>query len=109
MTPAEFRAIALALPGATESAHMNHPDFRIGGKIFATLGHPDENWGMVKLTPAQQKTFIKKAPDAFRPCNGVWGQRGATNVHLLSARKGILQSALEAAHQNPSLKSKAKA
>ena len=78
---------------------MDHPDFRVRGKIFATL-HDKEAWGMVKLTPEQQGSFMRKAPDMFKPCNGVWGQRGATNVDLASAGKKLLQAALETAHQN---------
>ena len=66
---------------------MNHPDFRLGGKIFATLGVPDENWGMVKLTPEQQRTFMEGAPEVFQPCSGAWGRQGATNVHLGAAKK----------------------
>ena len=100
ITSAEFRKMALRFPGVIESAHMNHPDFRVEGKIFATLVYPDDGWGMVKLTPEQQSSFMRKAPDMFKPCNGVWGQRGATNVDLASARKKLLQAALETAHQN---------
>ena len=100
MTAEAFRKMALALPGAVESAHMNHPDFRVAGKIFASLGYPDEDWGMVKLTPEQQRSFTQKAPAMFHPCRGVWGQRGATNVHLASARKSVLKATLEAAFTN---------
>jgi len=95
-----FRKLALALPGALESAHMNHPDFRVAGKIFASLGYPDDDWGMVKLTPEQQSSFIQAAPDVFRPCNGVWGKRGATNVLLNGADKDLLKSALRSAFDN---------
>ena len=89
--------MALGIAGTVESAHVNHPDFRIKGRIFATLGYPDESWGMVKLTSEQQRTFIKRGAGAFRPCNGVWGQRGATNVHLASVKKNLLKSAFRAA------------
>jgi hypothetical protein len=101
MTTATFRKMALEIPGAVESAHMNHPDFRIEGKIFATLRSiNDEDWGMVKLTPEQQRSFMKKAPSVFSPCNGVWGEHGATNVHLPSAKKIVLRAALDAARKN---------
>ena len=60
MTADDFRQIALGLPEASESAHMDHPDFRVRGKIFATLGYPDRDWGMVKLTPAQQATLVAR-------------------------------------------------
>ena len=62
MTSDEFRKMALEIPTAVERSHMNHPDFRVAGKIFASLAVPDKNWGMVKLTPEQQREFIKKAP-----------------------------------------------
>jgi hypothetical protein len=65
--------MALGLPGAVESAHMNHPDFRVGGKIFATLGYPDESCGMVALTPEAQREFVRQAPDVFNPCKGSVG------------------------------------
>jgi hypothetical protein len=96
----EFRKMALAIPTAVELSHMNHPDFRIAGKIFASLGAPDESWAMVKLTQDQQRTFIRKAPRVFTPCSGAWGRQGCTNVHLASAEKSILQSALELAAKN---------
>jgi hypothetical protein len=108
MTANTFRKMALEYPDATESAHMNHPDFRINGKIFATLGYPDEDSAMVKLTPEQQRSFVRKAPVVFRPCVGVWGQRGCTNVHLPSAKKNILRPALDAAFKNATAKPKYK-
>ena len=98
--------MALKFPGASESAHMGHPDFRVGGKIFATLGAPDENWGMVKLTPDQQSEFIRKAPGVFAPCSGAWGRAGATNVHLASVTAETLKSALDAAWRNVTTKLK---
>ena len=88
------------MPDAVEAAHMNHPDFRVNGRIFASLGYPDDGWGMVKLTPAQQQSFMKKAPGMFAPCAGAWGKRGATSVHLGSAKKRILGKALVVAAQN---------
>jgi len=100
MTPAEFRTAALRVPGAIESAHMDHPDFRVKGKIFASLGYPDDGCGMVKLTPTQQKAFMKEAPEMFSPCAGAWGKAGATSVHLVSARKRILNRALRLAAEN---------
>ena len=100
MTSDEFRAAALKVPGAIESAHMDHPDFRVKGKIFASLGYPDDGWGMVELTQAQQKSFVKEAPGTFAPCAGAWGKQGATSVHLATAKKRILSKALNAAVQN---------
>lgn len=105
MTPNEFRKLALNFPGAIESAHMNHPDFRIGGKIFATLG-PGESWGMVKLTPEQQRSFMQEEPNVFSPCSGAWGRGGATTVNLASAKQGLVKTALSAAFQNVSAKSR---
>jgi hypothetical protein len=106
MTASDFRSVALGFPGAVESAHMNHPDFRIGGKVFATLGYPDESWAMVKLTPDQQGSFVQDAPLVFRPCKGAWGERGATNLHLQSATKAQARAALETAWRNIGTKAK---
>jgi len=97
MTPSEFRRLALALPETEERAHMDHPDFRVGGKIFATLGYPEDGFAMVKLTPIEQEMLIKAQPTVFKPCNGMWGRRGATNVNLKSARKLVIRRALLAA------------
>lgn len=100
MTADEFRNMALGLPDATESAHMNHPDFRVGKRIFATLGSPDQGHGMVKLTPQQQAFFIQKAARVFSPCNGAWGKQGCTYVFLAAATKRVLRPALAAAYAN---------
>jgi len=97
VTAKEFRRMALSLPGAEERAHMDHPDFRVGGKIFATLGYPEDGWAMVKLTPIEQEMLVKTHPTVFHPCNGTWGRRGATNVHLKAARKHVIRRALLAA------------
>ncbi len=99
MTPQEFRELALSLPEATESAHMGHPDFRVRGKIFATLG-PDEFWGMVKLTPEQQGLFVRTEPNVFQPVNGAWGRRGCTHVRLEAATEPSVRQALVAAWRN---------
>ena len=100
MTADKFRSLALEIPEATESSHMNHPDFRIDGKIFASLGYPDDRHGMVKLTPEQQGIFLKKAPMVFSPCAGSWGRQGSTSVHLAAAKVDLLRAALEAASKN---------
>jgi hypothetical protein len=100
MTTETFRNLALQIPTAIEMSHMNHPDFRVAGKIFASLGYPDQNWGMVKLTPEQQRSFVDKAPEVFKPCKGAWGEKGCTNVHLASAKAGELRLALDAAARN---------
>ena len=100
MTVDGFRKLALALPEAAESAHMGHPDFRVAGKIFATLGHPDAGWGMVKLTPEQRDGFVDADAKAFAPVKGGWGKRGATNVHLKSVPRDLLRAALVAAWLN---------
>jgi hypothetical protein len=100
MTADKFRSLALEIPGAIESSHMNHPDFRIGGRIFASLGYPDGEHGMVKLTPEQQRDFLEKAPGVFSPCAGAWGKQGATSVNLTSAKVAVLRTALKAASKN---------
>lgn len=108
MTASDFRALALAVPAAVESAHGNHPDFRLGGKVFASLGAPDEDWAMVKLTPEQQADFLEKAPDALQPCAGAWGRSGYTNIHLASVQRPLVRQALEAAAANLAAKQKPK-
>jgi hypothetical protein len=96
MTEDDFRKIALELPGTTESAHMGHPDFRVGGKIFATLW-PKDGWAMVKLTPDEQEVFVHAAPRVFAPVKGGWGRQGATSVTLRSATAAVARDALIAA------------
>ena len=73
MTADDFRRIALELPEASQNAHMGHPDFRVGGKIFATLGYPDEHFAVVLLTPDEQAAFVRAAPRLFTPVKGGWG------------------------------------
>jgi hypothetical protein len=96
-TPDDFRRIALSLEGAEERGHMGHPDFRVKGKVFATLGYPDAEWGMVALMPEQQEDFIALAPDAFKPANGAWGRQGSTLVRLEEVEAEVLENALSAA------------
>jgi hypothetical protein len=79
---------------------MNHPDFRVAGKIFATLGYPNKERGMVKLTPVQQEDFTRSYPAAFSPVNGAWGRQGSTSVLLAKATKRALKEALLAAWRN---------
>jgi hypothetical protein len=99
-TPADFRRLALALPQTEQRRHMNHPDFRVAGKIFATLGYPNKAHGMVKLTPAQQEEFVAAHPAAFSPVAGAWGRQGCTNVLLAKATKRALKEAILAAWRN---------
>jgi hypothetical protein len=106
MTPDQFRKLALSFPDTSEQSHMGHPDFRAREKIFATLGYPDEHWGMVKLSPEQQREFVAGEPKIFVPVKGEWGRRGCTNVHLHSASKNAVELALETAWQNVSIKAK---
>jgi hypothetical protein len=94
MTADIFRRIALSLPGTSESAHRDHPDFRVRGKIFATLGWPDQEWGMVKLTPEEQEFLVAAEPNVFAPVKGAWGRQGCTNVRLDAASEPTLRSAL---------------
>jgi hypothetical protein len=99
MTADEFRNLALSLPEAVEGAHMGHADFRVRGKIFATLG-PDEDWGGLKLTPDEQGMFVRSEPHAFQPFNGAWGRRGGTRVCLAAAGAASVRQALVAAWRN---------
>jgi hypothetical protein len=100
MTAAEFRALALSLPGAVEHAHHQHPDFRVGKKIFATLGYPDADHAMVKLTPTQQAVLTQAEPGIFTPAKGAWGRAGATLMRLAAADAATARSALTHAHCN---------
>lgn len=85
MTAHQFRRMARSLPEVEERTHMDHPDFRVGGRIFATLGYPDKGWGMVKLSPEDQRAFVEANPAAFKPANGAWGRQGSTLVCLEAA------------------------
>jgi hypothetical protein len=100
MIPDDFRRIALTMEGALEGAHMGHPDFRVGNKIFATLGYPDENSGMVKLAPEQQRMLVTTEPEVFRPIKGTWGKRGSTQVRLNMANDLIAANAIRMAWAN---------
>jgi hypothetical protein len=97
MTAHQFRRMAMSLPEVEERGHMDHPDFRVGGKIFATLGYPDQDWGMVKLTPEQQRGFVQAKPDVFAPARGAWGLRGSTLVRLKGADADTVRDAMRAA------------
>jgi hypothetical protein len=97
MTVNQFRRMALSLPEVEERGHMAHPDFRVGGKIFATLGYPDKKWGMVKLTPEQQRIFVPANPGVFVPAPGTWGVKGSTLVCLKAAKSDTVHEAMRAA------------
>jgi hypothetical protein len=97
MTPNEFRKLALSFPEAIESAHMRHPDFRVGGRIFATLGYPDEESAMVKLSSDDQKEFVRTSPGIFTPVKGAWGRQGGTTIYLPAATIDIVREALTVA------------
>ena len=99
MTAAKFRSIALSMDEATEGAHMGHPDFRVGGKIFATLGYPDADSGVVMLTAEEQEKFMTTHPDAFSPAAGAWGRRGSTVVRLDALDAATLRRAMTLAWQ----------
>ncbi len=100
MNKSDFRRLALSFPETTEKVHMSHPDFRVAGKIFATLGYPDGKWAMVKLTPEQQAELLSDDPGVFVPVKGGWGRKGATNVKLRAAKAAAVRSALTAAWCN---------
>src|SRR6266852_7338127 len=109
VTVTEFRRLALSFPETQERVHMGHPDFRVAGKIFATLAWPAKGWSMVKLTPEQQGMFVQAHPKAFVPVKGAWGRRGCTNVHLSKARAAAVRGALVAAWLNTAPKRLAQA
>jgi hypothetical protein len=98
MTAAGFRRIVLRLDGAIEGEHMGHPDFRVNGRIFATL-HPGDKTGMVKVSPGVQQELLRDHPDVFSPENGAWGRQGCTRVQLARADEEVIGAALTLAWQ----------
>ncbi|PYR27327.1 MAG: hypothetical protein DMF98_06300 [Acidobacteria bacterium] len=99
MNAEDFRRIALGMADAAEGAHMGHPDFRVNGRIFATI-HPDHQFGMVKLTPDQQERFVREHRATFAPEKGAWGRQGCTSVRLETADEDTLGEAMTLAWQN---------
>jgi hypothetical protein len=97
MTPSDFRRIALSLEGAEEGSHMGAVDFRVGGRIFATLAVVKQGFGNLMLLPEQQAEFVAEAPDVFLPIAGGWGRNGATHVRLAEANEDVLTGALRTA------------
>ena len=97
MTPNDFRRIALSLEGAEEGSHMGSPDFRVGGRIFATLAAQAQGYGNLMLTPEQQATFVAEAPNVFIPIHGGWGRNGATHLKLAAAHEDLVYGALQTA------------
>jgi YjbR len=97
MTIEDFRRIALSFEGAEESSHMGNPDFRVEGKIFATLASQSQGYGNIKLTPDQQAAFIAELPEVFIPIAGGWGKTGMTHIHLANATEDVLTGALHTA------------
>jgi hypothetical protein len=104
MTSGQFRRLTLSLPEAVESTHFKHPDFRLRNRIFATLGYPDQRWGMVKLTPDQQGELLRVAPEVFRPAAGAWGRSGSTLVLLSAVTAVVLRPILRSAWENAAAK-----
>ena len=99
MTARDFRRIALSLDGAEEGSHMGAVDFRVGGRIFATLASVKEGYGNLMLTPEIQADFVADAPDVFLPVYGGWGRMGATHIRLTKASRDVLTGALRTAWQ----------
>jgi hypothetical protein len=97
MTASDFRRIALSLEGAEEGSHMGAVDFRVGGRIFATLASQKQGYGNLMLTPEMQAVFVSEEPDVFLPIPGGWGRMGATHIRLNAANEDLLRGALEAA------------
>jgi len=108
MSVSRFRKTALALSDAIESAHHGKVDFRVGKRVFATLGHPDENWGTLKLTIEQQAMLVDAEPEIFRAVPGGWGKQGYTNIRLAKADAATLKSALAMAWANVASQGKIK-
>ena len=105
MNISDFRRVALSMPEASENEHMAHPDFRVGGKIFATLGYPDQDHGMVILPPEEQARLVRAYPDTFAPAKGAWGRSGSTLVRLDGVDGATLRSLMEIAWRKRAPKS----
>ena len=97
MKAADFRRIALTMPEAVEGSHFGNADFRVNGKIFATLGLEKEGYGVLLLTPEQQSGMVEDEPDIFSPVPGGWGRKGSTRVRLAKVAPDILKAALRTA------------
>ena len=97
MTAADFRRIALSLEGAEEGSHFGAADFRVGGRIFATLAAVKQGYGNLMLTPEVQAEFVAGRPDVFLPIAGGWGRNGATHARLAAATEDVMEGALRAA------------
>jgi hypothetical protein len=97
MTIDDFRRLALSLEGAEEGSHMGSPDFRVGGRIFATLAAQAQGYGNLMLTPEQQAMFVAEAPEVFIPVHGGWGRNGATHLKLAAAHEDLVNGALQTA------------
>jgi hypothetical protein len=95
----DFRRLALSLPGAEESSHMGSPDFRVGGRIFATLAAAKQGYGNIMISPEQQSAFVEELPEVFIPVAGGWGRGGATHINLAKASEDIVLGALQTAHK----------
>src|SRR5271165_6073654 len=100
MTIHDFRRLALALEGAEEGSHMGHADFRVGGRIFATLAAADQGYGNLMLNPEQQAAFVEELPAVFAPIPGGWGTSGSTHIRLPAASEAVLAGALRTAWKN---------
>ena len=97
LTEKDFRRIALSFEGAEEGSHMGHADFRVGGRIFATLASIDQGYGNLKLTLEQQAAFVEELPEVFLPIHGGWGRMGMTHIRLSTVSKDVLEGALRTA------------
>jgi hypothetical protein len=97
MKATDFRRIALNLQGAEEGSHMGAADFRVGGRIFATLAAEDKGFGNLMLTPELQAQFVEEAPEVFLPIHGGWGRMGSTHIRLAKANEEVLTGALHTA------------
>lgn len=97
MKAAGFRRVALALPEAVEGSHFGNADFRVGGRIFATLALESEGYGVLLLTPEQQAGMVEDAPEVFSPVPGGWGRQGATRVRLAKVTPEILEGVMRIA------------
>src|ERR1700694_1237259 len=109
MNAEDFRRIALSLDGAEEGSHMGAADFRVGGRIFATLAHQNQGFGNLVLTLEQQAAFVQELPEGFVPVAGGGGRRGETHIRLFAANEEVLAGALRAHEKSGARKTRSQA
>lgn len=99
MTQDEFRALAASFPEAAAGSHFDTSDFRVGGRIFATLRKTDGR-AVLKLSHDEQQLLMATAPGLFEPVTGAWGRKGWTRVVLEASDAATVRHAMAMAYRS---------